>query len=133
MSVSEYPQQKSVNSQPFHNFVDLHPQPYPNQNYMVPTAFQKQNSHLSYLIKCLDYFVGHFPNQDIFLWILNHFAQILQIPILFQVGNGVNKITNYFQIANWHGNTDHCSDIIGGGGSFGQGISITVEKLDPMS
>ncbi len=46
-------------------FPNFHHQPFPNQSYMVPMIFQKQNSQLSIFFKCPNYFAGPFPDQDI--------------------------------------------------------------------
>ncbi len=44
---------KSANCQPFRNFPDPRPQPFPNQNYMVPMTFQKQNFQLFHFFSCV--------------------------------------------------------------------------------
>ncbi len=81
---------KSANSQPFPKFSYPHPQPklhgfqgFSEANFPTFLFFSKYPNY-----------AGHFPDQDIFCGFPTTLHK--QITNLFQVGNGLHLIPNYF-------------------------------------
>lgn len=86
----------------FLSFSYWNPQLFPNQNYIVPMTFQKNNSQRFIFFQ--NYFAGHFPKRNTVCWFPDTFLKCNKFPTYSRLGMGCSKFPSISQIPNRHEN-----------------------------